>query len=178
MKQLQLSLRAFAIAALSFAGASIGHAALGDAFNVAPATHGEIVGQVGYIGVLDKGEEDAFVSLEYRFATNWHGIRPWVGAFVVDSSSTWFVGGGFMYEVRYEQFSVAVGTGPFYHEAGRNFPDLGYDLEFYSFIEASYEFTNGPRLGVRLGHFSNAGLSDHNPGTETLAAVFTFPIGR
>lgn len=178
MKVLQLSFKMLAITLLlSLAGASVVHAAPGESLRTATAARSAIVGQIGSIGVMDD-DPDAFISLEYRFATSWHGIRPWAGVFVVDSPNTWFVGAGLMYELRFEQFAVTIGTGPFYHEGGNEFPYLGYDLEFYSFIEASYEFSNGPRLGVRLGHFSNAGLSDHNPGTETLAAVISFPFGR
>src|SRR5690606_5766980 len=95
--------------------------------------------------------------------------------FLVDSSSTWFAGVGLLYEASLsETFRLTIGSGPFYYHQGRG-PDLGHDLEFYSFIEPSYVFASGARIGVRLGHFSNAGLSEVNPGTETVALLVSIP---
>ena len=140
-----------------------------------PLDH-EWVLQAGGIHIADEDEEELFGSLELRLRQNWNGIRPWAGIFLVDATDTWAAGGGLMYEATiWKHFRVAVGSGPFYYHHG-NGPDLGKSLEFYSFIEGAYAFSNGGRIGLRLGHFSNAGLSDRNPGTETLGVLVSFPL--
>lgn len=131
----------------------------------------------GVTHVFDGPEEAGFVSLELRLRDNWRGIRPWTSVFLVDRDNTWAIGGGLMFEGTLGgNWRLAFGTGPFYYHPGHG-PDLGYDLQFYSFIEPVYLFANGGRVGIRLGHFSNAGLSEYNPGTETLALTVSFPFG-
>lgn len=133
--------------------------------------------QVGWIGVFDEEAIDNFASLELRLAQHWRGIRPWMGVTVVDSG-TWFAGAGFIYDFRLPRsFRVTIGSGPFYYRRRTDRDkDLGFDLEFYSFIEATKEFKRGARLGLRLGHLSNAGLGRRNPGTETFALVASIPL--
>ena len=46
--------------------------------------------------------------------------------------------------------------------------DLGDTVEFRSQIGISYAVADRTRLGVAFEHKSNAGLSDRNPGVETL----------
>ena len=57
--------------------------------------------------------------------------------------------------------SFAVG----YYDRGDS-KDLGYNLEFRSQIEFSYEMGEN-RIGFNLNHISNASLGDTNPGTES-----------
>ncbi len=56
--------------------------------------------------------------------------------------------------------------------------DLGQTLEFRSSIELAYELAGGQQLGVRFYHLSNAGLADANPGSNSLVAVWSLPVGR
>ena len=49
--------------------------------------------------------------------------------------------------------------------------DLGHVIEFRSGIELAYRFDDRSRLGVSFYHLSNAGLDDHNPGTEVVSLV-------
>jgi hypothetical protein len=55
--------------------------------------------------------------------------------------------------------------------------NLGEVLEFRSSIGVVYKFDDRSRLGVELFHLSNAGLDDHNPGTEVLLAKYSMPVG-
>ena len=53
--------------------------------------------------------------------------------------------------------------------------DLGHTIEFRSGLEIARRLGKG-RLGVCLYHLSNASLSDHNPGSESL--ILTWSSGR
>jgi len=54
--------------------------------------------------------------------------------------------------------------------------DLKFALEFQSQIEISFKFVNGARVGVSFNHISNATLGKENPGVESLALTYIFPI--
>ncbi len=56
--------------------------------------------------------------------------------------------------------------------------DLGQTLEFRSGLELAWELAGGRRLGVLFYHLSNASLSDVNPGSNSLLAVYGLPLGR
>lgn len=45
--------------------------------------------------------------------------------------------------------------------------DLSYDVEFYSQLKVEYQLDNKTKIGLGVGHISNAELGDHNPGAET-----------
>ena len=45
--------------------------------------------------------------------------------------------------------------------------DLGNDAEFYSQLRLEYKLENGAKIGLGIGHISNADIGDHNPGAET-----------
>ena len=49
-----------------------------------------------------------------------------------------------------------------------NVPDLGYAIEFYSWIELSAVVLD-KRIGLSVGHLSNAHLGSRNPGTEDVS---------
>jgi hypothetical protein len=136
----------------------------------------ETVATFGQIGVADDESADTAAGVEIRLPHNWHGIRPWLGTSVSDNG-TWFAGAGVIYDFKPSpDWTITLGTGPFYYESEHD--DLGFDLEFYSFIEATRRFRNDVRLGVRVGHLSNAGLGRINPGTENVTLVAVIPLSR
>jgi hypothetical protein len=136
----------------------------------------EAVATVGQIGVADDESADTAAGVEIRLPHNWHGIRPWLGTSVSDNG-TWFAGAGLIYDFKPSpDWTITLGTGPFYYESEHD--DLGFDLEFYSFIEASRRLRNDVRLGVRVGHLSNAGFGRINPGTENVTLVAVIPLTR
>jgi hypothetical protein len=141
---------------------------------LAAQTELEAVATYGVIGVGRGEPADALGSAEVRFAPERSGIRPWLGYSMADNG-TWFAGGGLLYDFAPSRsWVVTLGTGPFYYWNRRN--DLGLDLEFYSFIEATRRFRNDIRVGVRAGHLSNGGFGRRNPGRENVALVAVFPL--
>jgi len=55
---------------------------------------------------------------------------------------------------------------------------LGGPVEFRSNIEIAVRLGAGSRLGLCLYHLSNAGLYDHNPGSESLVLAWTVGLGK
>jgi hypothetical protein len=53
-----------------------------------------------------------------------------------------------------------------------NSKDLGYDLEFRSQLELSYQFESMNRIALSLNHISNASLGEENPGVESMVISF------
>jgi hypothetical protein len=140
-------------------------------------SHFEALGHVGWIGILDREALNSFASVELRLRDGWHGLRPWAGLTLVDSGA-WFSGAGAIFTIDLPRnVQLTLGSGPFYYNHGRG-DDLGFDLEFYSFAEVSIATRHAARVGLRIGHLSNAGLGRRNPGTETLSFVATIPLGR
>ena len=64
-----------------------------------------------------------------------------------------------------------------YHEIIKVLPtvkDLGYDVEFYSQLRLDYRLASNARVGLGVGHISNAGIGDKNPGAETAYLSYRF----
>jgi lipid A 3-O-deacylase len=43
-------------------------------------------------------------------------------------------------------------------------------------MELAYRFDDRSRLGLSLSHYSNASLSDKNPGTEAIMINYSIPF--
>ena len=56
-----------------------------------------------------------------------------------------------------------------------NGKQLGGTLEFRSAIELAYRFDDRSRLGIQVGHLSNAGTYAENPGTEFAILNYSIP---
>lgn len=142
----------------------------------AHAGQGEHVAVYG--GAFDISEDDdsAMLGGEYRFADQFNGLRPVVGAFANEDSGAYVYGGAY--------WDLPLGTAPFvispgfavgaYNQGASH--DLGSVLEFRSTLEVAYQFENNHRLGVAFSHISNAGIGDSNPGTETAQVVYSYPL--
>jgi len=71
------------------------------------------------------------------------------------------------------KLQLTVGTGPGWYRHEHNDPDLGYAIEFASWVEISAEIMH-QRVGLSLTHLSNAHLGHRNPGTEALGLNIHF----
>ena len=131
------------------------------------ATAPSLVVGLGAIGV-EPGEQRAeAVELQLRLPMRVFGLQPTVGGLLTaqDSSYGWL---GFGRDFPFAQRWVArIDVGAGYYEPGEG-KELGQSLEFRTGFDLSYQPSPDLRLGLQLAHLSNAGLSDINPGTETL----------
>jgi hypothetical protein len=71
-------------------------------------------------------------------------------------------------------FRPSLGLGGYRAGSGK---DLGSTFQFRSGLEVSTEFLAG-RIGVEIYHLSNAGLTEHNPGEESLVVTYAMPMRR
>jgi hypothetical protein len=114
----------------------------------------------------------AFVSFRIRSTLQYHGITPY-GHCAVAGHGSHYAGVGLLYEIPVHGFWITFGTGPGLYRHRQNDPDLGYGLEFGSWLEVSRKVF-GKRLGVSITHVSNAHLGSTNPGTEAVGLVLHF----
>jgi lipid A 3-O-deacylase len=132
----------------------------------------------GGVGELQKKNSDKYpyTSAEYQFKEHYLGLHPFLlGAW--GSHAANYFGAGLLYNFDMtRRWRATVSSGPGYYQRGNCSKDLGCHLEFYSKIEISTDVGRGYRLGLRLGHISNAGLRRNNPGTDTLGLVFSVPM--
>lgn len=99
-------------------------------------------------------------------------LVPIVGFSANEDGAFWGYA-GFRWEVPLgEKWQLAPTFGAALYEEGDS-KDLGHTLEFRSGIEIARRFPKG-RLGLLLYHLSNASISDHNPGEESLLLTWTF----
>ena len=66
-------------------------------------------------------------------------------------------------------FSPSFGTGYYKDGDGKK---LGNSIEFRTTLEISYQLKNSNRIGLSLGHISNANLGGNNPGVEILSLSY------
>ena len=86
--------------------------------------------------------------------------------------------GGFRFDFPLGQrwtLSPGAATGVYYRAASA---DLGGALEFRTGLELSYQLPEGARLGLCLYHLSNAGVSEVNPGSESLVVTYSAGLRR
>lgn len=129
----------------------------------------------GYSGIFRERDRPVF-SVEYRFGESRKGLHT---ALLLGWNS----------DARYLNFSLGysryfgarwtamIATGPGVYSRESDGDDLGSPLEFLSRIEVARIFSRQRRVGLRLSHISNAHVSPHNPGNESLALVVAFPVG-
>ncbi len=69
-------------------------------------------------------------------------------------------------------FTPSFGAGYYNDGSGKK---LGHEIQFRTTIEFSYTLDNNNRIGLSLGHISNANLGDKNPGAEIISLSYQVP---
>ncbi len=116
---------------------------------------------------------------ELRFKENFKGIHPYAIAGWADDSASYF-GVGIFYPIELsENWTLTIASGPGYYHRNHSPRDLGANIEFFSTAEISRRVWRDHRIGLSIGHISNAGLGhDINPGSETLSVSYSIPLQR
>ena len=108
-------------------------------------------------------------------------IKPFAGFEHTSDSAQYFLVGiylddnaGDMFTGKSSNFLVtpSIGFGSYYAGSGKQ---LGNTLEFRTTIEVSYQFENKNRVGLSIGHISNADLGADNPGVEIISLSYQIP---
>jgi hypothetical protein len=123
---------------------------------------------IGGVGGLRKGEKLPFGVVQLRFAPSYYGIHPFTSAGLAKDGSA-YASVGLLYKFEMPRhLRLTVGTGPGYYRHEGNSLNLGYMIEFYSWVELS-TIAFDRRIGLSVGHLSNAHLGSRNPGTEDVS---------
>jgi hypothetical protein len=133
------------------------------------------------LGVFDvfaerdgSGERSGAAQLQLRWGRKLYFIGPVVGL-LGNTDSGVFGYGGIYADLAFGNIIVTpVLAAGGYSEGGSK--DLGGVFQFRAELGIAYEFDDGTRIGARLGHISNAGIHDDNPGEEELLITFAIPF--
>ncbi|MEK9661933.1 MAG: acyloxyacyl hydrolase [Alphaproteobacteria bacterium] len=114
--------------------------------------------------------------IEYR--SNWKMlgfVKPWAGVEFTSDAAFYGVAGVLVdiYFGRRVVVTPSFGVGAYADGDGK---DLGNTIEFRSQIELGYRFDDWSRVSLAVGHISNAGLGDSNPGTEIATIYYHMPL--
>ncbi len=142
------------------------------------AAHGDLDAYVGEFSPFRSTQYQTVEGgVEYRWADQFNGLRPTVGAWVNGDGASYFYAGAY--------WDLPLGTAPFMITPGiqagsyqhGSSKDLGGSFEFRDTIEITYRFDDGQRFGAQLTHMSNAGLDGNsNPGVEMVQAIYSIPV--
>ena len=161
-------------------------------FNV--SSEGYDVFGIGIFDVKFDGSEDN-QSTDFRFerrfdntifdigpeSDNFFFLKPFIGLEYTSDSASYFITGIYLEDnlgqlIDGEEnkfiFSPSFGLGFYDNGSGK---DLGNDLQFRTTIELIYKLKNKNRIGLSLGHISNANLGSKNPGVEIISLSYQIP---
>jgi hypothetical protein len=102
-------------------------------------------------------------------------LRPLTG-FMANTDGAVHLYGGVSIDIplfSFLYFSPSFAPGVYYKS---NSKDLHFLLEFRSQIELAVKLDNDIRMGLSFNHISNASFGKKNPGVESLAVTYHFPL--
>lgn len=149
----------------------------------APALAGELPGGEEWAlsaGTFNfQGSDRIELGIELRFGRfelfELENFRPIAGVAGTPDRNVW-VYAGLCYDFELNERWVLVPSfAVSLYEEARGF-DLGGVIEFRSGLEIDYRLPDGSRLGLIFYHLSNSRIYRLNPGSESLALVWSFGI--
>ena len=129
-------------------------------------------------GAFDFNKHDnpsAEVGVEYRFAPmqNAFDLIPVIGL-TGNTDGGYWVHGGLRYDFHMsDRWVLTPNFAAVLYEQGGS-KDLGHVIEFRSGLDLGYQLDKTSRVSLGIYHMSNASLSDHNPGEESLIVTYSF----
>ena len=113
---------------------------------------------------------------------NFFYLKPFVGMEVTTDSALYVLGGiylednlGKLLTGNQNKWNFTPSFGLGYYDDGDG-KKLGNKLEFRTTIEMSYQLKNDDRIGISLGHISNANIGNKNPGVEIISLSYQKPF--
>ena len=138
---------------------------------------GYLVVDGGWYSCLDLWASTGFVNVQVQPAINLWVLRPQAGILVSYSGAYMIYGGLTWPATPVKWLVIQTGVAAGYYESAQGI-DLGYPFEFRLSLSILYRFKNYAQLGMEFAHISNANLSTHNPGTESLSIIFQLPLRK
>ena len=113
---------------------------------------------------------------------NFFYLKPFAGIEVTTDSALYVLGGiylednlGKLLTGNQNKWNFTPSFGFGYYDDGDG-KKLGNKLEFRTTLEISYQLKNDDRIGISLGHISNANIGDKNPGVEIISLSYQTPF--
>lgn len=113
---------------------------------------------------------------------NFFYLKPFVGMEVTTDSALYVLGGiylednlGKLLTGNQNKWNFTPSFGLGYYDDGDG-KKLGNKLEFRTTLEMSYQLKNDDRIGISLGHISNANIGNKNPGVEIISLSYQKPF--
>jgi hypothetical protein len=123
--------------------------------------------------------QNSHTSIEGRVEFRLYRI-PWIvkplSGFMTNGSGSWYLYAGLLFDIPISPFfyvTPSFAPGLYYMSDCK---DLGWVLQFRSQIELAIKLESNLRFGLSFNHISNASLGIINPGVESLALFFQFPL--
>lgn len=112
--------------------------------------------------------------VEFRYGNKLWVVGPGVGMLAnLQGGAMAYV--GLYANFKYDRIVVTPLAGPGAYRRGGS-EDLGGVFQFHLSLTVAYEFDDSSRLGLQLGHISNANLHDHNPSENDLLLSYAIPF--
>lgn len=164
--------------AIFFALAGFGDMAVNHCPKTGCLAFSEAQGQSGvqFGGVIFDGDRlGPELYFQRELPAKYGSLQPVLGLSITSRGDTW-VGAGAKWEhpltqETYVESSLMPGLYAQVDGAG-----LNHAVEFRSSLGVGWEFDNGARFSLHFDHRSNAGLSNDNPGLETLGLRVAVPL--
>jgi hypothetical protein len=113
--------------------------------------------------------------LEYRGTRIYSDFKPLTGV-MANTSGALHIFAGVCLDISlfsFLDFSPSFAPGVYFHDKSK---DLNFLLEFRSQIELNFKLGNDIKVGLSFNHISNASLGKANPGVESIALTYHFPL--
>ncbi len=144
----------------------------------APTVLGDAPGRmnvgVGYFNIGNGGDSPAAARIEWRFGKKKFRLGPLLGL-LADIDEGLMAYGGVYLDIAWRQLVLTPMTSIGAWHMGES-KDLGGTLQFRSALELAWQAAVGVRLGVQIGHISDANLHLSNPGENDLLLTFAIPF--
>jgi lipid A 3-O-deacylase len=130
----------------------------------------------GWFDLNRKKDEGAEFRLEYRSNYKLWELKPFATLAVASNGMT-FIGAGVLMDAYFgKRWVLTPSFAPTWWRGKTSTLNLGHAVEFRSQMELAYRFDDRSRIGLSISHYSNASLSNNNPGTEALMVNYSMPF--
>ncbi len=113
---------------------------------------------------------------------NFFYLKPFAGIEVTTDSAFYILSGiylednlGELISGEENKWKLTPSFGIGYYDDGDG-KKLGNKIEFRTTLEISYQLNNMDRVGLSLGHISNANIGNKNPGVEIISLSYQKPF--
>jgi hypothetical protein len=125
--------------------------------------------------ILQQDNSSSEGRVEFRFnKIDWQ-IKPF-GGVMANTDGAVHLFSGFYIDIPLASFLyITPSFAPGFYHKGKS-KNLEFALEFRSQLELAIRLENNTKVGVSFNHISNASLGKINPGVESIAVIYYFPL--